>query len=44
MMMVLKLTKGRSISIRVGLGQSNFLRYTQVSVGNQVKMRRRQMV
>lgn len=43
MMMVLKLTKGRSISIRVGLGQ-NFLRYTQVSVGNQVKMRRRQMV
>lgn len=33
MMTVLKLTIGRSIGIRVGLGQNNFLRYTQVSVG-----------
>lgn len=33
MMTVLKLTKGRSIGIRVGLGQMNFLRCTQMSVG-----------
>lgn len=33
MMTVLKLTKGRSIGIRVALGQMNFLRCTQVSVG-----------
>lgn len=37
MMMVLKLTKGRNTGIRVGLGENDFLRHTQVSVGRPVE-------